>query len=257
MNTQEYDIMDRLEADLWWYRGLRDFLRVALARAQFKQTAPRILDAGCGTGQNLSYLHTLLKPAYLAGFDLAEEALTHARAKVPQAKLFAADICQPSGIESDLDLIISCDVFYIPGMAAALPGLKKLANALRPGGLFITSVPAYPWLFSEHDRALHTSQRFVAQDLRHLAAELNLKILMLTYRVFYLFPFVVAKRLPTLFGRAPAVEQARSDVVLPSPRTNAALTKVMAFENRGLQSGISYPWGSSVALVAVKEKNHA
>jgi hypothetical protein len=65
--------MARVEADHWWYRGLRDALAAVFGRLEPPLPAnPRLLDAGCGTGENLRFLRESLDPSYLGGFDPSE-----------------------------------------------------------------------------------------------------------------------------------------------------------------------------------------
>ena len=80
MNPGEYAVMAQVEARHWWYRGLRDVLERTLGRPHLALPEhPAVLDAGCGTGENLRLLRDLLDPSYLGGFDLSEEALAIAR----------------------------------------------------------------------------------------------------------------------------------------------------------------------------------
>ncbi|MEE2677585.1 MAG: class I SAM-dependent methyltransferase, partial [Myxococcota bacterium] len=116
MHPGEHEVMSRVEADHWWYRGLRDCLARTLRRPGFElPVSPRVLDAGCGTGANLRLLRDLLQPSYLAGFDTSAAALALAREKVPDADLRPGDICAPEIDYAPLDLVVSLDVIYIPG----------------------------------------------------------------------------------------------------------------------------------------------
>ncbi len=100
---------------------------------------------------------------YLAGFDANEFAVTEARRKCPRAEVYQSDLCSPElrCSEFDLfDLIVCCDVLYVPGIRRARSGLEKLVEAMRPGALFLLHLPAYEFLKSEHDRVVHTSERY-------------------------------------------------------------------------------------------------
>jgi SAM-dependent methyltransferase len=253
MNPEEYAIMNQVEEKHWWYTGLRGFLKALFRRFENEvPQAPRILDAGCGTGKNLNFLEQLLKPSLIQGFDASSEALAFARKKNPKLDLFAGDICHPEGFAEDLDLIVSLDVIYIPGGAAALPGLKTLAAHLKRGGFFIINVPAFPWLYSEHDLAVHSQERFTLQSLSHLFNEMGLKIRYASYRVFSLFPAIVLARLPGILGHLPEKEKARSDLDIPPLGLNRFFERLMHLENHGHRRGLVYPWGSSVAVVGQK-----
>ncbi|HKQ62713.1 MAG TPA: class I SAM-dependent methyltransferase [Candidatus Polarisedimenticolaceae bacterium] len=250
MQAGEHELMARVEDRHWWYLGLRDLLGRLLPRA-LRVERPRVLDAGCGTGANLRFVRELLQPAYLGGFDSSATALELARAKVPGADLYVSDVCAPEIHAEALDLVLSLDVIYIPGAERARAGLERLAERLRPGGLFVFNLPAYRWLYSEHDVAIHTRQRFTAGDVCGLVGELGLGLELITYRLCLLFPLVVLARLPRL-GRGRA-GTARSDLQRePGARLNGALLAVLRAENAGVERGVRWPWGSSVFAIGRK-----
>ncbi len=253
MNPDEYDIMASAEDELWWYCGLRGSLTALLDRyGKGLSDNPIILDAGCGTGANLRCLSNYFSNAQLGGFDLNLTSLHYTRLKNRDADIYESDICSPELHHEAYDLITSMDVIYMVGIDESLDGLKKMAGSLKPNGLFITNTPAMRWLYSEHDRAVHTKERHHVRDMRELAGHLGLEVLHISYRCFYLFPLIILSRLSTMFGRAPETTRATSDVSLPHPLINSLFTGVMKLENWGLSRGARYPWGSSVILVARK-----
>jgi len=254
MHPGEHDVMSRVEGDHWWYCGLRDCLERTLQSGGLKlPPGPRVLDAGCGTGANLVLLRDLLRPSCLEGFDAADEALALARAKVPEANIYRGDICAPEVHSAPLDLIVSLDVIYIPGAEQARDGLHRLVDALRPGGLFVVNLPAYDWLYSEHDVAIHTRERYTATRVRRLFEDIGLEVALLTYRVCFLFPLVVLTRVPGMLRARPGDLEARSDLHHPpAPWLNRGLHAVLCAENRLIAAGVRLPWGSSVFAVGRK-----
>lgn len=254
MHPGEHEVMARVEAQHWWYRGLRDALARSLQQKPLGlKPHPRVLDAGCGTGENLRFLGELLQPAYLGGFDSSEEALRLARRKTTSADLYLGDICDPVVRTGDIDLLISLDVIYIPGVERAMNGLRRLTSAMADGGLLVLNLPAYNWLYSDHDVAIHTSQRFTVPEVRTLLRTLGLSVERLTYRLFFLFPAVVLARLPSILRARPGDVLARSDLhSVPGERINRTLLQILRAENAMIARGVRLPWGSSVFAIGRK-----
>lgn len=253
MNPGEYERMACAEERHWWYIGLRDAIERVLVSRRFRlPESPRILDAGCGTGANLRMFAERFSPEYLGGFDPSPLALEWARRKAPRADIYPSDVCVPEIRVAELDLVLSCDVIYIPGAEAALPGLRALVARLRPGGLFLVNLPAYNWLYSEHDVAIHTRERYTAGRVRRLLHDAGLVPELVSYRLWSLFPAVVARRLPSILRRKPVPGDAVSDLSIPPRPFNAALAAILRAENRLLARGARFPWGSSVFAIGRK-----
>lgn len=254
MQADEYERMARVEDRHWWYRGLRDVVARSLQHPELRLAAhPRVLDAGCGTGANLKLLAALLEPSYLGGFDVSEEAVRRARAKEPGADVYRADLTAPEVHTEALDLVVSLDVIYIPGVARALPGLAHLVALLRPGGLFVVNLPAYDWLYAEHDLAVHTTERYTTRRVAALFGRLGLSVERLSYRVFFLFPAVVAARIPGWLRVRAGRGRARSDLARGSSGlAGEALYRTLRLENAWIAAGRRLPWGTSVFAVGRK-----
>jgi SAM-dependent methyltransferase len=253
VNPAEYDRMARLEGAHWWYRGFRGLIRRVLQ--QLRPTLPArccVLDAGCGTGENLRLLRDELQPGYLGGFDCSELAVAHALRKEPMAEVYVSDLRQPEIRVPRLDLILCADVLYMTGVEPALAGLETLLARLGSGGVFLLHLPAYNWLYSRHDVAVGTRQRFTRGAVAALLERLGLTRELLTYRMALLFPAVVAARLPSLLGGMRDTAQAESDIRLPPRWLNEWLSGVVGLENALIGWGLRFPWGSSLLAVGRK-----
>lgn len=254
MQPGEYELMDRVEQAHWWYRSLRDVLTQLVHYCDPALPAnPRVLDAGCGTGANLALLEDELRPSYLGGFDRSGLALELAKRKVPRADLYESDLRSPELRETGLDLVISMDVMCITGLEPAFPGLQDIVEGLSPGGRLVLNLPAYGWLYSEHDLAVHTTERYSRAELRALLKRLGLVEERLTYRMFTLFPAIAAVRLTRRRRRGVQRNAARSDLYnVPGTLTNRLLFGLTRWENTSVARGRRLPWGSSLLAVGRK-----
>jgi len=252
MRPVEYQRMAEVEATHWWYRGLRDAIGRCLDRPGLRlPPAPRVLDAGCGTGATLRWLGERYAPSYLGGFDASDEALSRARRKAPSADLYRSDLCDPEIRADALDLVVSLDVLPATGADASLGGLQRMVERLAPGGLLVLNLPAYAWLRSEHDAAVGQRERFTAGKVHSMLGVLGLEPARLTYRLCALLPLVVLWRLA---GKARLRRRgsagARSDLhAVPRRAVDQVLFRIVAAENRLIAHGVPLPWGSSVFAI--------
>jgi SAM-dependent methyltransferase len=94
----------------------------------------RVLDAGCGTGEALGWLHDAVAPGgAVVGVDLAAAHVTIARTEAPERTLvLQGDVRKPPLLPHSVDLIWS--VNSINHLREPLAGLRTLASLLRPGG---------------------------------------------------------------------------------------------------------------------------
>ena len=204
MELIEYDYMDVLEAELWWYRALHARLLRALAPVR-----GRVLDAGCGTGGLLHALAATRPDLAAVGVEAEPRAASRARAKsgapVARGSLNCLPFCPAS-----FDAVVAADVLC-HARVEPTAALASLQQALRPGGLLVVNMPAYRWLLSSHDRRVHNTRRMAARTLRRLLASAGFDAIDTRYWNGLLLPLMIAQR---KFRMPPA---AASDVRRVSP----------------------------------------
>ncbi len=144
------------------------------------------------------------------------------------------------------DVVVASDVLeHIDDDARAV---QEIARVLQPGGAFIFSVPAHPWLFGPHDAALFHRRRYVERGLRSLVEESGLRIRRLSYWNSTLFPLYCAHR---LLGRFRGSRSAHSDVHALPRLANELLAGLLAIE-AALLRRFRLPWGLSLIGIAVR-----
>lgn len=243
--------MARVEGDLWWYRALHRLVLEALARHPRGQEA-RIVDAGCGTGGLLRWLH---RHGYrqASGFDLSPDAIAicHERG-LPAAQADLRRLDQVIGPER-VDALVSNDTLcYFPPEEQAR--LTQLAwQVLAPGGLLVLNLPAFPAFRGIHDLSVGIRYRFSRPDIPRLLPPDRYQLVQARFWPFCLAPVIYLarcrQRLRLRHAQTPPVE---SDVRLPPRALNCLLETLVRLENAWLPWK---PFGSSLFLVGRKQQS--
>jgi len=247
VNKNEYRKMYDVEGSHWWYVALHDLILHFLKREQNNKDYLNILDAGCGTGR---LCQLMSRCGNVSGCDISEYALKFCSER--KIHFFYADLNIVDLGNGRYDVITSIDVLYHKAIKDDSVVLKKFFDALKPGGVLMLNLPAYNFLKSAHDIAVHTERRYTKSGLLHTLNTLGFIIENASYRVCFLFPFIVCYRLilrPFLNRRYG--NEVTSDVKMPPGVINKLLLWINKIENYFIES-FSIPFGTSVFVVARK-----
>jgi SAM-dependent methyltransferase len=235
MEEHVYRQLYELEDSHWWFRGRRAVIQAMLGRTPLA-TAPRILDAGCGTGRNLAEYARL---GEASGIDPSPEAVAFCRAR-------GLDDVKQSGVEElpfedgAFDLVTATDVLeHIPDDRAAARELRRVA---RPGGSLLVTVPAYEWLWSQHDDSHHHQRRYTLRALRSTLIGAGWRPVVQTY-------FNSILLAPIALVRTVSKNGARSDYDMAPGPLNQALFLPMRTEAALIARGGRLPAGVSIGMV--------
>ncbi len=241
LRDEQYALMYEVEDRLWWYRGMHRIFFTLLEQSNVLQPGARILDAGCGTGRLLTEYEA--RGASPFGVDFHPLAL-HYTAKRGHRRVTRGSVNALPYPDASFDLVSSIDVLEHAAVddAAALREMQRVA---RPGGWVLATVPAYRWLLSAHDRAVHDARRYTARQVRALAESVDLHVEKLTYANSLLFPVAAVRRLLTRW----ADEAASRETEVPPRWINAALEKMLSIEQRWISRGGTLPFGLTVIVL--------
>jgi len=253
MEPEEYALMDAVEDRMWWYRALHAMVLHALSRHAAPPGLP-LLDAGCGTGGLLRRLSAAMASGALpgrplAGFDIHEAAITRARAKLPDAELLLASANDLPFASGTLGIAVSIDVLCHRAVDEPR-ALAEFRRALAPGGVLVLNMPAHQWLYSAHDRRVHTRERYSRAKLRSRLAAAGFAVREVLHWNSLLFPLMVVQR--KLLSRGGGASRERSDVAAFPPSIEAMFRGVTAAERCLIRLGLRFPVGGSILAVAVK-----
>lgn len=232
--------MAAVEETHWWYRALRRRVVSDLA-AEGLRDGDAVLDAGCGTGGTWKALSRTWPGLDYTGMDPAEDALAAAGA-AGAPRLARAGLDDPLPV-SDLRAILSLDTLYYAADERA--ALRRLREALRPGGLFVLNLPAFACARGRHDEAVGVARRYRREQVSSLLSDEGFKVERCEYWNAALFPVALAWRAAT----RSAAGEPRSDLAMPPAPLNAALASWLALEGR-LGRLVPPPFGLSVYALA-------
>src|SRR4051812_24028431 len=144
MQLQEYTKMAEVEDRMWYYRALHAHVRRELAAGLREATAPRVLDAGCGTGGLLAHLRRHRPDWRLTGLDLIPLACELSRSRCgPDVEIVQGSVTALPFADAQFDAVVSNDVIsQIDDPQAALAEFRRV---VRPGGTLVINLPAYMW----------------------------------------------------------------------------------------------------------------
>ena len=121
-------------------RKRRIYVQRAIARHLERSgvtRAARLLDLGCGDGNNLTWLSEFCDHAYGSDYNLVR--LVRSKARNPHATIFAADILDFPSDDHAFDIVFFNHV--IEHIRDDLGALKAIRRILRPGGLLVLGTP--------------------------------------------------------------------------------------------------------------------
>ena len=225
-----------LERGHWWYAGRAEVLRAAVSRLPVRR-GREVLEVGCGTGRNLGFLSSI-GPA--RGIELNPSAVDWARRAGRRVE--SGEVRSMPFGDGDFGLVACLDVLeHVEDDAAALVEMRRVTE---DGGLLLLTAPAYPRLFSDHDRAAGHRRRYSRRRLIGIAERAGWGPILTTHFNLLLLPPAAIVRLATR-RRSGAP---RSDLL----RTPAVLDRVLAWplraEAAAIRSGFSLPAGLSLLL---------
>lgn len=248
MEHREYESLANREEFYFWHVGRRELLSALLKRYLPRPSGNRIADIGCGTGGDMLFLRPFGK---VSGIDSSSEALRLSASK-GFTELFQGSAEHLPLPDHAYDLVVTLDVLeHVDDDGAAI---SEVFRTLVPGGLILVTVPAFQWLWSQHDRALHHRRRYLKSELCRKLREGGFEVRMVSYFVVLGAVMNGLRKCRDLVlgrgGENPRVY----DVVFPPP-INTALLFVLRLEHVFMRL-FSLPFGSSIVAVAQKPSHH-
>lgn len=240
----------RAEAQHFWFRGFRRFVRPLLARAtEGAGSRAELLDCGCGTGANMRLLAEFGRPF---GIDLTWRGLSIARESGQMRTAQGTVTRLPFGSDR-FHVVTSFDVLYCLQDEAEGAAIAEMFRVLRPGGWAVVNVAALEVLRGGHSLLLGGEvRRYSTGTLRAALERAGFTIDRLTYTNAVLFPLLLPVRMgKRLTGLGQSGNQAGAELSVPPGPVNWLLDLALRIEAAAVKV-VDLPVGTSVLCLARK-----
>ena len=239
---QQYDA----ESANWLRRGRLSLLSMLLQDALEPGVEHRLLEVGAGVGQNVP---ALAEHGHGDVAEIDQLGLERLGELDMIARVYTEPI--PFVLDGRYDVICALDV--IEHLKDDRGAISWIADGLEPGGCFIASVPAYQWLFGDHDVALGHYRRYTGPSFLSLMPE-DLEVTRAGYfNSSVLPPVAMARQFGRLRRRMSkwSGEPQKQSSLLPGP-IDRFLERVLEFEAKRFMKRRPAPFGLSIFVVARK-----
>lgn len=237
MDQYRYAEIAAIEDRYWWHAARRSILRKVLNSLHLGADA-LILEAGCGSGGNLSLLSEYGTLRAFEPNDTARDMANRRNLMQVEKGALPSDI----PFSEKFDLIVLLDVLeHIEDDRATLERLQK---HLKSEGRILLTVPAFQFLWSGHDVSAHHQRRYTFGDLREKLQKVGFSVEYGTYFNTVLLPAVfILRKLQSLYARAGGERR------IPPWPLNRLLISIFSCETLFLPK-FRFPFGVSLLMIA-------
>lgn len=190
MLDEAYQALFELQDTHWWNVGAKYIYRrlLELGIGTDKRRL-HMLEVGCGSGANLKLLGEY---GYTAGLDVSAQALLRI-AERPALGLVQATVDALPFAADSFDGVHLLGV--IEHLDDDLGALQETVRVGRDGAVVLLLTSALPVLWSPHDEANLHRRRYLRKQLVTLFARAGLRVEILSYQNFFVFPLTLVVRM--------------------------------------------------------------
>ncbi len=248
MRPEYYREYYSLERTNWWFLARKEILSERLQTIIGNGKPLKILNVGAALGASSDMLQrfgtvvSLEYDKYCCEFVKQELHLDFINGSITELP-FA---------DNEFDVVCAFDV--IEHVSDHVTAVAELHRVCKPGGICFTTVPAFRWLWSEHDEINEHKRRYTLRNFSNLFSPEKWMISFRSYFNFFLFaPIALTRLLSSVFKRRRADAAPESDFgKVDNGVMSRIFYRVFRSESVFIRNGIGFPVGVSIMLVAKK-----
>jgi SAM-dependent methyltransferase len=210
----------------------------------------RILNIGCATGGTTTLLESF-GPVTSVEFD--GDCCDFVRNSL-NMEVYQGDIVDLQFKENSFDLVCAFDV--LEHVKDDVKAAKEMFRVCKSGGHVFVTVPAYEFLWSEHDEINHHKRRYNSERVLKIFDDLQFQILVKSHFNSFLFiPIALMRIILSLFPKI--YKSGQSDKQSDFDKVNISSLKKIFYSVFKLEVPIlkkfSFPFGVSIVLLLRKK----
>jgi SAM-dependent methyltransferase len=242
MENELFDEMYKVETQHWWFVARRKIISSVIKRLKLGINS-KIMDAGCGNGDNLGLLSSY---GEIVAIERDNNALVRAQAR-HVGRVVKGELPDniPMDINKENDLIVMLDV--LEHLDEDEKSLSVLKGWVKSNGALLITVPAYQFLWTNHDELHHHKRRYTVRSLKKVIENNGWKVKYISYFNSFLFPLALVDRLKDKI----LPPSKTSNLKIPHKYINILFEKIFGLESK-IVGKFSFPFGLSIIVVATK-----
>lgn len=244
MDKQYYIEYYKYEREHWFFLARNFILMQHLKKQIGKSNSIKILNIGIATGKTSELLSEF---GEVKSVEFDEACFNFTKEKVPQLDLIQGSILELPFEDNQFDLVCAFDVIeHVKDDELAVSEMKRVC---KKKGMVFVSVPAYKFLWSDHDVINMHERRYTRSMLVKLFKE-DGKIIFRSYFNFWLFlPILLYRKVVSPFVSNDSEQVAKDfNVTGNSNLVHKILLKLFKSESSIMNRGVSFPFGVSLLL---------
>jgi SAM-dependent methyltransferase len=233
-----------IEESYFWFLARNKIVNKVFQSITNLPKGDNVIDIGCGTGGFAKILSENYKVTCLDTEPIALEYCS---------KRGLSDLhnCILSDFQKgDRKLTAAFMLDVIEHIEDDKSVVKEVYDLLEPGGYFISTVPAYQWLWSYHDVMHMHYRRYNINNFSNLIQNAGFQVKYSSYFNTFLFPPAFLKRM--LDKTDPNDIKGKPPVDEVAPWMNKLFKSIFSAESSFLPN-LSFPFGLSIIVVSQKK----